>query len=169
MGVLPCDDPRMHPNVMRVVAAARDLGLVVATREFPQGTRTAADAATAIGCDEGQIVKSLVFLLDGSPVMALVSGSNRLDEQRLAATLRGDVVARADADVVRTATGYPIGGVPPFGHPHALPTAIDEDLLGYDEVWAAAGTPRDVFAIAPADLARATAGTVAPLRETTSS
>ena len=154
----------MHPNVTRVTTAASELGLAVETRTFPEGTRTAQDAARAIGCDVGQIVKSLVFLLDGAPVMALVSGSNRLDEQRLAAALGGGTVGRADADAVRVATGFPIGGVPPFGHPASLPTAIDEDLLAYDEVWAAAGTPRDVFAVDPADLARVTAGTVATLK-----
>ncbi len=154
----------MHPNVTRLTAAATDLGLVVVTRSFPEGTRTAEDAAKAIGCDVGQIVKSLVFLLDGAPVVALVSGANRLDEQRLAALLGGGAVGRADADTVRAATGYPIGGVPPFGYATSLPTAVDEDLLGYDEVWAAAGTPRDVFPVAPADLVRVTAGTVATLR-----
>jgi prolyl-tRNA editing enzyme YbaK/EbsC (Cys-tRNA(Pro) deacylase) len=154
----------MHPNVQQVTDAASALGLAVETKEFPEGTRTAEDAAAAIGCHVGQIVKSLVFLLDGAPVAALVSGANRLDEARLAAALGGDAVRRADADAVRSATGFPIGGVPPFGHPDSLPTAIDEDLLRYDEVWAAAGTPRDVFAIAPADLVRATGGTVAALR-----
>lgn len=154
----------MHRNVRQVVAAARELGLTVATREFPEGTRTAEDAARAIGCDVGQIVKSLVFLLDDAPVMALVSGVNRLDERRLAAALGGDTVARADAAVVRDATGFPIGGVPPFGHATAMPTAVDEDLVAYGEVWAAAGTPRDVFALAPPDLVRVTGGTVAALR-----
>lgn len=157
----------MHPNVMRVTTVATDLGLAVETRMFPEGTRTAEDAARAIGCEVGQIVKSLVFLLDGAPVVALVSGSNRLDEQRLASALGGEAVGRADADTVRAATGFPIGGVPPFGHATSLPTAIDEDLLAYDEVWAAAGTPRDVFAVAPADLVRVTAGAVATLRAAT--
>ncbi|MGK2949430.1 MAG: YbaK/EbsC family protein [Acidimicrobiales bacterium] len=154
----------MHPNVARVSEAAAALGLDLAHAEFPEGTRTAADAAAAIGVEVGQIVKSLVFLLDGRPVMALVSGANRLDEARLAAALGGAVVERADATVVREATGYAIGGVPPFGHPQPLPLAVDEDLLGYDEVWAAAGTPRDVFPIAPSALLEATGGTVARLR-----
>jgi prolyl-tRNA editing enzyme YbaK/EbsC (Cys-tRNA(Pro) deacylase) len=96
--------------------------------------------------------------------MALVSGKNRLDEGRLARVLGGTDVGRADAAGVRAATGFAIGGVPPFGHPTQLPTAIDEDLLGYDEVWAAAGTPRDVFAIAPGELSRVTGGIVAALR-----
>lgn len=154
----------MHPNAARVADAAALLGLEVELQEFPEGTRTAEDAARAIGVEVGQIVKSLVFTLDDQVVMALVSGRNRLDEARLAATLGGTTVGRADANGVRTATGYAIGGVPPFGHLCPLPTAIDEDLLGYDEVWAAAGTPRDVFAVSPADLVRLTGGTVAPLR-----
>ncbi len=154
----------MHPNAAKVAAAARELGLDLELREFPEGTRTAEDAARAIGVEVGQIVKSLVFTLDGALVMALVSGRNRLDEGRLAAVLGGTEVGRADATGVREATGYAIGGVPPFGHPAPLPTAIDEDLLDYEEVWAAAGTPRDVFAVAPAELVRLTGGTVAVLR-----
>jgi prolyl-tRNA editing enzyme YbaK/EbsC (Cys-tRNA(Pro) deacylase) len=154
----------MHQNARRLVDAARGVGLDIELREFPEGTRTAEDAARAIGCEVGQIVKSLVFLLDGAPVMALVSGANRLDEPRLGAALGGDTVARADADAVRAATGFPIGGVPPFGHPAALRTTIDEDLLGYREIWAAAGTPRDVFAITPDDLVRVTGAVVATLR-----
>ena len=155
----------MHPNAEKVAAAARELGHELELREFPEGTRTAEDAARAIGVEVGQIVKSLVFLLDGTLVMALVSGRNRLDEARLAATLGGSEVGRADAAAVREATGYAIGGVPPFGHPAPLPTAIDEDLFDYEVVWAAAGTPRDVFATAPAELVRLTGGTVATLRE----
>jgi prolyl-tRNA editing enzyme YbaK/EbsC (Cys-tRNA(Pro) deacylase) len=154
----------MHSNVTRVMAAAEELGLSISTREFPEGTRTAEDAARAIGCHVSQIVKSLVFTLDGAPVMALVAGSTRLDEARLAAALDGTQVGRADADAVRSATGFPIGGVPPFGHPARLPTAIDEDLLAHDEVWAAAGTPRDVFPVSPKDLVRVTGGMVATLK-----
>ncbi len=122
----------MHPNAARVAAAARDLGLEVDLREFPEGTRTAEDAARAIGVEVGQIVKSLVFTLDGQLVMALVSGRNRLDEARLAAALGGSVVGRADAEGVRAATGFAIGGLPPVGHPTPLDTGIDADLLTYD-------------------------------------
>ena len=154
----------VHPNATRVAEAAAALGLALELREFPEGTRTAEDAARAIGVTVGQIVKSLVFTLDGSMVMALVSGCNRLDEHRLAVALAGTEVGRADASAVRAATGYAIGGVPPFGHPAPLPTAVDEDLLTYDEVWAAAGTPRDVFAIAPADLVRLSGGLVTDLK-----
>jgi prolyl-tRNA editing enzyme YbaK/EbsC (Cys-tRNA(Pro) deacylase) len=158
------DGVTVHPNAARVAEAAAALGLAIELREFPEGTRTAEDAARAIGVEVGQIVKSLVFTLDGAMVMALVSGSNRLDEGRLAAALGGAEVGRADAAGVRAATGYAIGGVPPFGHPSPLPTAVDEDLLGYGEVWAAAGTPRDVFAIAPPDLVRLSGGAVADLK-----
>ena len=155
----------MHPNVARVAAAAARHGLELDHRSYPDGTRTATDAAAAIGCEVAQIVKSLVFLLDGRPVMALVAGNNRLDEGRLAAALGGGAVARADADAVREATGYAIGGVPPFGHTTCLPTAVDEDLLDLPVVWAAAGTPRDVFPLDPADLVRACGGVVASLRQ----
>ena len=154
----------MHPNAEKVAAVARDLGLELELRVFPEGTRTAEDAARAIGVEVGQIVKSLVFTLDGALVMALIAGKNRLDEAQLAAALGGTEVGRADAAGVRAATGYAIGGVPPFGHPQPLPTAIDEDLLTYDVVWAAAGTPHDVFPIEPAELVRLTGGTVATLR-----
>jgi Cys-tRNA(Pro) deacylase len=144
----------IHPNVSAVVAAAQAQGLDIEVREFPEGTRTARDAAAAIGVDVAQIVKSLAFEVDDRIVMALVSGPDRLDEAKLAAAVGGDVVTRADADAVRAATGYPIGGVPPFGHRSPLPTFVDRHLLDHDEVWAAAGTPRHVFALTPADLVR---------------
>jgi prolyl-tRNA editing enzyme YbaK/EbsC (Cys-tRNA(Pro) deacylase) len=122
-------------------------------REFPEGTRTARDAAAAIGCEVGQIVKSLVFLRDGEPFLVLCSGANTVDAQRLG-------LDKADADVVRRATGFAIGGVPPYGFPAPLETLVDEDLLGYDEIWAAAGTPRSVFPLTPAQLVERTGGTV---------
>lgn len=155
----------LHRNARAVVDAAAALGLDIAVREFPDGTRTAEDAARAIGVTVGQIVKSLIFRVGDDVVVALVSGPNRLDERRLAAAAGrpGAPIARVDADGVRTATGFPIGGVPPFGHPGPLATYVDEDLLAYDEVWAAAGTPRHVFAVSPGDLVRVTGGRVAPL------
>ena len=115
---------------------------------FPQGTRTAVDAARAVGCELGQIVKSLVFVAAGRPVVALVSGANRLDERMLAA-VAGDPVAKADAETARTATGYAIGGVPPFGYATQVPVFMDRDLLSYPAVWAAAGRPDSVFEIEP--------------------
>jgi prolyl-tRNA editing enzyme YbaK/EbsC (Cys-tRNA(Pro) deacylase) len=156
----------LHRNAASVVTAAATGGLAIDVREFPAGTRTAADAAAAVGVDVGQIVKSLVFPVDGDPVVALVSGPNRLDEARLSAAAGGGKVARADADAVRAATGFPIGGVPPFGHPGPLPTFVDRDLLAYEVVWAAAGTPRHVFPITPADLLRLSDATPADLTVT---
>lgn len=132
-------------------------------RRFPEGTRTAQDAAGAIGCSLGQIVKSLVFLAGGRPVVALVSGSNRLDTSALG-RLAGEPVVKADAEVTRTATGYAIGGVPPFGHSESLAVYVDKDLLGYDVVWAAAGRPDSVFAITPVRLLEISGGEPADLR-----
>lgn len=153
----------MHRNVAAVMAAAAELGIVIEPRSFPDGTRTAADAAAAIGVELGQIVKSLVFAVDGELVMALVSGSNQLDEKKLAAAAGAQTASRPDAGAVRRATGFPIGGVPPFGHATRLPVFVDVDLLGYDVVWAAAGTPHDNFPIAPSDLLRASGGHAADL------
>lgn len=148
-----------------VTEAARRLGLPVQLREFPQGTRTAADAAAAIGAQVGQIVKSLVFLADGSPVLCLLSGANRLDTQRLAEVTGAASIQRADADAVRAATGFAIGGVPPFGHRTPLPVYCDRDLLSCDTVWAAAGTPTTVFAADPRALVEACGAVVADLKE----
>ena len=154
----------IHPNVLRVMEAARERGLEITTKRFPEGTKTAADAAAAIGVSVGQIVKSLVFGVDSEIVMALVSGSNQLDEKKLAAAAGGAKCARVDADAVRDATGYPIGGVPPFGHTTQLRVFVDPDLLQYDEVWAAAGTWNDNFGAAPADIVRVAGGVVTDLK-----
>ena len=154
----------VHPNVARVVQAARDSGLEIEVRKFPEGTKTAQDAATAIGVTVGQIVKSLVFVVDDEIVMALVSGSNQLDEKKLAAAAGGAKCSRVDADAVRAATGFPIGGVPPFGHSTQLRVFVDPDLLQYDEVWAAAGTWNDNFGAAPADIVRVAGGVVTDLK-----
>ena len=155
---------QQHPNVTRVAEAARAAGLTIETRRFPEGTKTAQDAATAIGVEVGQIVKSLVFGVDDEIVMALVSGSNQLDEKKLAAAAGGVKCSRVDADAVRAATGFPIGGVPPLGLATRLRVFIDPDLLQYEEVWAAAGTWNDVFAIEPGALQRATNGVVSDLK-----
>jgi Cys-tRNA(Pro) deacylase len=154
----------LHPNTLRVIAAAREAGLEITTRRFPEGTKTAADAAAAIGVTVGQIVKSLVFGVDNEIVMALVSGSNQLDEKKLAAAAGGAKCSRVDADSVRAATGYPIGGVPPFGHSTQLRVFVDPDLLQYDEVWAAAGTWNDNFGAAPIDIVRVAGGVVTDLK-----
>jgi len=137
-------------------------GLEIPVRTCPAGTRTAEDAARAIGCEVAQIVKSLVFTADGRPLVALVSGANRLDTRRLEA-LTGGRVAKAGADVARQATGYAIGGVPPFGHATSLPVYMDRDLERYEVVWAAAGRPDAVFPIAPGRLAELSAARVEAL------
>ena len=146
--------PPTHPNVARVEAAAAAAGLTIAVSRFPDGTRTAEDAARAIGCAVSQIVKSLVFMVDGDPVVALLAGNDRLDPARLAAALGAEFVRRADGDEVRAATGFAIGGVPPFGHARPLRVLVDVHLLEHALVWAAAGLPDAVFSIEPAQLAR---------------
>lgn len=153
----------MHRNVRQVVEAGKALGVDVHAREFSQSTRTAADAAAAIGVELGQIVKSLVFAVDDEVVVALVSGENMLDERKLAEAAEGSEARREDADTVRETTGFAVGGVPPFGHREPLRVFVDEDLLSYDEVWAAAGTPHVNFPISPTALLRATGGTVCDL------
>jgi prolyl-tRNA editing enzyme YbaK/EbsC (Cys-tRNA(Pro) deacylase) len=147
----------MHPTAARFQERLGELGLDAQVHVLPNSTRTPPEAAAAVGCEVGQIVKSLVFVAGGRPVVALVSGANRLDERRLAA-VAGEPVAKADAETARVATGYSIGGVPPFGHATDVPIYMDRDLLGYTVVWAAAGRPDSVFEIGPdrlRDLSRA--------------
>lgn len=156
----------LHPTAARFAESARSLGLDIEIRQFDATTRTAGDAANAVGCSVGQIVKSLVFLVDGEPTLALVSGPNRLDEKKLAALcgVGKKKVKRADADKVREVTGFSIGGVPPFAHASRLKTFIDEDFFQFDVVWAAGGTSNAVFPIAPDDLVRVTGGQAAALK-----
>jgi prolyl-tRNA editing enzyme YbaK/EbsC (Cys-tRNA(Pro) deacylase) len=139
----------------RFRALAEAVGVAVAVSEFPEGTRTATDAATAVGCHVAAIVKSLVFVVDGRAVLALTSGANRVDERQLAAAMGATEVRKATADEARAATGYAIGGTPPFAHTGdgVAEVLIDPQLLTHAEVWAAAGTPSTVFPIAPARLA----------------
>jgi prolyl-tRNA editing enzyme YbaK/EbsC (Cys-tRNA(Pro) deacylase) len=155
----------MHPNVARVVDAAALAGLRLEVRRFPEGTRTAADAARAVGCEVAQIVKSLVFVDGGRPVVALVSGANRVDLAKLARAAGVDGVRRADGDEVRSLTGFAIGGVPPFAHATPATVLVDRDLAAHSTVWAAAGLPDAVFPVAPDDLLRASGGTLADLAE----
>ncbi len=154
----------LHRNVQRVIDAGAALGVEVEPRTFPEGTKTAQDAADAIGCEVGQIVKSLIFAVDGELVLAYVSGANRLDESKLASAAGGLRCARVDADAVRSATGFPIGGVPPFGLASELRVFVDPDLLGHGEIWAAAGTWHDVFPLTPDQLVAASGATVFELR-----
>lgn len=153
----------MHANIARVVAAAHDAGLEISVERFPEGTRTASDAARAVGCEVAQIVKSLVFMADGTPVLALVSGSNRVDLDKLATAIGADAARRAEGDEARAASGFAIGGVPPFGHLHPMTIVVDRDLLDHHQVWAAAGLPDAVFLIQPQDLVRVSGGRVADL------
>ena len=160
------DAGQAHANVARVVAAAAKAGLAIQVQRFPEGTRTAADAARAVGCDVAQIVKSLVFMADGDPVLALLSGADRLDPARLAEAMGATAVRRADGDEVRAATGFAIGGVPPIGNSGSLTVLIDQRLLAHDVVWAAAGLPDAVFSVSPIALQAATGATVASLAVT---
>jgi len=151
--------------IQRFLAEAEAVGLQVDVREFPEGTRTARDAARAIDCDVAQIVKSLVFVAGDEPFLALTSGPNRADTARLAELMDGRSVRQADANEARTATGFAIGGTPPFGHPAPLRVFCDRDLLEHEVVWAAGGTPSSVFPISPADLLRASGAEPADFKE----
>src|SRR5215213_5597217 len=150
-------------SVQRVMDALQAAGLEAEIHELSASTRTAEEAASAVGTTVPRIVKSLVFLADDTPILALVSGSNRLDTDRLGAAL-GRRISRADAATVRSATGFAIGGVPPLGHAMPLDVVVDRDLLQFDEVWAAAGTPHAVFPISPDALVTATGGRVIDLK-----
>jgi len=144
----------------RFRAAAAELGVDIEPVRYPEGTRTASDAAAAIGCAVGQIVKSLVFSTPGDAVLALTSGANRVDTTALGA-VAATTIERADADAARAATGFSIGATPPFGHPTPIPTFIDRDLLVHDLVWAAAGSQDSVFPISPQLLVAVAGGVVA--------
>lgn len=152
----------MTGAVTRFTEAANALGFPVEVRTMDQSTHTAVDAARAVGCEVGAIVKSLVFVADGEPLLVLASGPNRVDTGLLG-ELFGLEVTMADARRVKEATGYSIGGVPPFGHPTRLRTLIDADLLRYGVVWAAAGSSSAVFSIEPDSLIELTVGEVTPV------
>jgi prolyl-tRNA editing enzyme YbaK/EbsC (Cys-tRNA(Pro) deacylase) len=151
---------QLSATAARVAEELRQRGLSTRVVEMPESTRSAAEAAAAIGCDISQIVKSLVFrsIAADSPVLVLASGADRVDEDRL-----GDIVGpveRASAKFVRARTGFAIGGVPPVGHAEPIETLLEEHLLAYEVVWAAAGTPRSVFSISPRDLVDVTSARV---------
>lgn len=154
----------MHANAERIQSLLRDLESNGQVVEFDESTRTSADAAAAVGTTVGQIAKSLVFLAGDAPILVVASGANRVSTAKVAA-LTNARIKRADADSVRAATGFPIGGVPPIGHAQPLRILIDRDLAQYDEIWAAAGTPNAVFRTSPDDLVRITGGEVADVRE----
>jgi prolyl-tRNA editing enzyme YbaK/EbsC (Cys-tRNA(Pro) deacylase) len=154
----------MKASVQRVHDALLALGIEPPIREYSESARTAEDAALAIGTGVERIVKSLVFVAGETSILALVSGTNRVSLDRLAELLHAPV-RRADAAHVRASTGFAIGGVPPVGHATELTVLLDEDLLQYDLVWAAAGTPHAVFPITPQDLVRITGAQVVRLKE----
>jgi prolyl-tRNA editing enzyme YbaK/EbsC (Cys-tRNA(Pro) deacylase) len=156
----------LHTNALKVQAALAERGFTGRVVELPDSTRTAQEAANAIGCLVAQIVKSLVFkgAASGQPILVETSGANRVDERRLEALL-GEPVEKADARFVREQTGYSIGGVPPFGHARPIMTIIDEDLLHFEQIWAAAGTPHAVFPLTPTDLQQLTGGQVAAIHK----
>lgn len=151
----------LSPSARRVQEALHGAGITARVVELPLSTRSAAEAAAALGCRVAQIAKSLVFRRtdDGRAVLVIASGSNRVDEERVG-ELFGSAISRADADFVRAATGFAIGGVPPLGHLAKLETLIDRDLLPLETIWAAAGTPHAVFPLTPQELVRATGGRV---------
>ena len=156
----------LSASARKVQQALQALGLDLQVVELPGSTRTAVEAAQAVGCQVGQIVKSLVFKAKRSqrPILVVGSGQNRVDERRVEALI-DEPLGKADADFVRQHTGFVIGGVPPVGHAQPMETFIDEDLLQYAEIWAAAGTPHAVFRLAPGDLVKMTGGCVAAIKQ----
>jgi prolyl-tRNA editing enzyme YbaK/EbsC (Cys-tRNA(Pro) deacylase) len=151
----------LSPSAQKVQEALSRSGVQLKVVELPASTRTSAEAAQAVGCQVEQIAKSLVFKTRHTqkPILVIASGANRVDETMIGAHL-GEAIEKADADFVRSRTGFVIGGVPPVGHSEALKTFIDEDLLTYQQIWAAAGTPHAVFPLQPADLVHITRGEV---------
>jgi Cys-tRNA(Pro) deacylase len=151
----------VHPHTERVTAALRAGGAAGAVRELSDSARTAVEAAAALGVAVGAIVKSLVFAADGAPLLVLASGDHQVDTAKVAVVVGAESVKRADVDLVRSATGYAIGGVAPVGHPAPLPTVVDRHLATFDAIWAAAGTPHTVFPTTYDELLRLTGGTAA--------
>ena len=155
----------LSPGAKRIQDALASLGSGLEVIELPHSTRSAAEAAAAIGCTVGQIAKSIVFrtVQAGLPILVIASGANRINEARIA-FLIGEPIEKADAGYVREKTGFAIGGIPPVGHAERIRTIIDQDLLGYREIWAAAGNPNAVFRLDPARLPAITGGTLSSIR-----
>lgn len=156
----------LSASARKVQEALHALGMTLTVVEMPASTRTAAEAAQAVGCEVGQIVKSLVFKAKRSerPILVVTSGANRVDERRIEALI-GEPLGKADADFVRQRTGFVIGGVPPVGHAEKLEIFLDEDLMRYEFLWAAAGTPNAIFRLTPQELTRITGGRIATVKE----
>ncbi|MCZ7552655.1 MAG: YbaK/EbsC family protein [Anaerolineales bacterium] len=157
---------KLSSSAQKIQQALETRGVKLQVIELADSTRTSAEAAQAIGCGVGQIVKSLVFKAKRSerPILVIASGVNRVDERRIE-KLIGEPLGKADADFVRARTGFVIGGVPPFGHAEPVETFIDQDLLNYSELWAAAGTPHAVFRLTPDELLFLSDGKVAPVKQ----
>jgi len=155
----------LSPSAHKVQDALSSLGFDLTVIEHTESTRTAEEAAERVGVTLGQIVKSLIFQgkISGKPILVLTSGSNRVEEKRIK-TYAGEKIRRADADFVRAVTGYAIGGVPPIAHVQPMETYLDEDLMQYDVIWAAAGTPKAVFELTPDDLQKMTGGQVVQVK-----
>jgi len=151
----------LSPSAQKIQDQIRSLGFDYTVIEHAESTRTAQEAAQRAGCELGQIVKSLIFKgRDSSkPILVLTSGANRVDEKRIS-EYAGEAISRADADFVRTTTGFAIGGVPPVGHPQKMETYLDEDFLQYETIWAAAGTPNAIFELKTSDLQKMTSGKI---------
>lgn len=160
-------NPQLSASAQKVQDALAAYSVDLQVVEMPQSTRSAADAAAAVGCDVAQIAKSLIFRTHTTdrPVLVVACGINRVDEKKVAGLL-GEPIGKADAEFVRARTGFVIGGVPPVGHAEPLTTLIDADLLRFDEIWAAAGTPNAVFRLFPAELVTITGGLVADVKAT---
>lgn len=149
----------VHPSTQRIAKILADAGIESDVRTLPDSTRTAVEAATALGCEVGAIASSLVFLADGAPILVLTSGRHRVDTEHLATQIGANAITRASADQVREATGQPIGGVSPVGHPAPVTTYLDVALKDYELLWAAAGTPHSVLSITYDELLRLTGAT----------
>jgi prolyl-tRNA editing enzyme YbaK/EbsC (Cys-tRNA(Pro) deacylase) len=156
---------QLSPSAQKIQNLLNSLGYNYTVIEHAESTRTAQEAADRAGCELGQIVKSLIFRgkTSGKPILVLTSGSNRVDEKRISG-YAGETISRADADFVRTVTGFAIGGVPPIGHAEKMETYLDEDFLSYQTIWAAAGTPNAIFELKTEDLQKMTNGKIAQVK-----
>ena len=157
--------PTLSPSAQKIQSLLHELGYNYIVVEHAESTRTAQEAADRAGCELGQIVKSLIFRgkSSGKPILVLTSGANRVDEKRISG-YAGEAISRADADFVRSVTGFAIGGVPPIGHSQSMETYLDEDFLPFKTIWAAAGTPNAIFELNTEDLQKMTGGTVAQVK-----
>ncbi len=156
---------QLSPSAQKIQNLLISLGYDYTVIEHAESTRTAQEAADRAGCELGQIVKSLIFRgkTSGKPILVLTSGANRVDEKRISG-YAGETISRADADFVRTVTGFAIGGVPPIGHAGEMETYLDEDFLSYQTIWAAAGTPNAIFELKTEDLQKMTNGKIAQVK-----